>query len=244
MLAAKCYLAKGNPKEAERLLRANLEDGYLTPESSEWRDSLFAYGALLHNADRDDEAIPRLEEFVERYPDSPDLIQARYFAAESYRRSARVPRERLDNDTIETSRIAHYKQMQQLLSSAIAQYDKVQDILTRRQEQADLEPSDRAILRNCYFARSEALFQLNRFEDAIRAYSAAMNHYQHEPEVLEALVQIAACYRRLGKPEEARGTLAQAKVILTRIPADANFKATTNMTREEWLHMLDWYAEL
>jgi tetratricopeptide (TPR) repeat protein len=244
LLAAKCYLAKGNPKEAERLLRANLEDGYLTPESSEWRDSLFAFGALLHSAGRDDEAIPRLEEFVERYPDSPDLIAARYFAAESYRRSARIPRERLDNDTIETSRIAHYKQMQQLLNSAIAQYDKVQDILTRRQEQADLEPSDRAILRNCYFARSESLFQLNRFDDAIRAYSAAMNHYQHEPEVLEALVQIAACYRRLGKPEEARGTLAQAKVILTRIPADANFKATTNMTRDEWLHMLDWYAEL
>jgi tetratricopeptide (TPR) repeat protein len=244
LLAAKCHLEKGNPKEAERLLRANLEDGYLTPKSAEWRDSLFAYGALLHAAGRDDEAIPRLEEFVERYPDSPYLTQARYFVAESYRRSARLPRERLDNDTIETSRVAHYKQMQQLLASAITQYDKVQEILTRRQEQTDLEPSDQAILRNCYFARGEALFQLNRFEDAIRAYSAAMNHYQHEPEVLEALVQIAACYRRLGKPEEARGTLAQAKVILTRIPVDAKFKATTNMTREEWLHMLDWYAGL
>ena len=79
---------QGQPERGRAAVYAqNLEDGYLTPESSEWRDSLFAYGALLHSAGRDDEAIPRLEEFIERYPDSPDLIPARYFAAESYRRT-------------------------------------------------------------------------------------------------------------------------------------------------------------
>ncbi len=244
LLAAKAHLEKGQVSEVEVLLRENLENGYLTPTSSEWRDSLFAYGSLLHASGRDDDATARLEEFVERYPDSPDMIQARYLAAESYRRSARVPGERLAADTIETSRIEHYKQMQQLLAAAIDQYDRIQEILTRRQEQSDLEPADRAILRNCYFARGDALFALNHYDEAIHAYSAAMNHYQHEPEVLEALVQIAACYRRLGKPDEARGTLAQAKVILARIPPDAPFTTTTNLSRDEWLRMLDWYAGL
>jgi tetratricopeptide (TPR) repeat protein len=130
------------------------------------------------------------------------------------------------------------------LSSAIAQYEQVQDILTRRQEQTELEPSEQAIMRNCYFARGAALYDMGRYDEAIRAYSAATNRYQHQPEVLEALMQIAACYRRLGKPEEARGTLEQAKVMLARINRDAPFAETTNYSREQWLDVLNWYASL
>ena len=152
--------------------------------------------------------------------------------------------QKLQTDTIETSRIAHNKEMQQLLTNAIAQYEQVQDILTRRQEQNELDLSDQAILRNCYFARGDAFYDMGRFDDAIRAYSAATNRYQHEPEVLEALMQIAACYRRLGKPEEAHGTLEQAKVMLARIGKDASFTATTCYTRQQWSQILDWYASL
>ena len=85
---------------------------------------------------------------------------------------------------------------------------------------------------------------MGRYDEAIRAYSAATNRYQHQPEVLEALMQIAACYRRLGKPDEARGTLEQAKVMLARINRDAPFAETTNYTREQWLDVLNWYASL
>ena len=130
------------------------------------------------------------------------------------------------------------------MTAAIAQYEQVQDILTRRQEQTELDPSDQAILRNCYFARGDAFYEMGRYEDAIRAYSAATNRYQHQPEVLEALMQIAACYRRLGKPAEAKGTLEQAKVMLARINKDAPFVETTNYTREQWGQILDWYASL
>ncbi|HEY2146540.1 MAG TPA: tetratricopeptide repeat protein, partial [Pirellulales bacterium] len=217
LLAAKARFEQGQSKDAESLLRENLEDGGLTPKSVEWRESLFAIGALFEAEGRDEEAIVRLEEFVERYPDAAQLIDARYLIGEAYRSSARAPREKLESDTIETSRIAHNKQMQALLMAATAQYEQVQDLLTRRQEQGELEPSEQAILRNCYFARGAALYDMGRYDDAIRAYSAATNRYQHAPEVLEALVQIAACYRRLGKPDEAHGMLEQAKVMLARI---------------------------
>ncbi len=244
VLAAKAHEERGENKDAERLLRENLEEGDLDPKSFEWRDSLYDLGWLLQSEKRDEEAIPRLEEFVERYPESSEMIEARYLIAEAYRRSAVVPREKRDSDTIETSRIAHNKQMQQLLTSAIAQYDQVQDLLTRREEQQELDPLERAILRNCYFARGAAYYDMGRYEDAIRAYSAVTNHYQHQPEVLEALMQIAACYRRLGKPDEARGTLEQAKVMWARIQRDAPFTETTNYTRDEWKSVLNWYASL
>ncbi len=244
LLAAKAQIDKGKLDKAEQLMRENLEDGNLTPKSSEWRDTLFAYGNLLQSEDRDAEAIPKLEEFVERYPDSPNFIEARYLVAEAYRRSANVPRKKLELDAIETSRIDHTKEMQQLLSAALEQYDKVQERLNLRQEQRQLDPLELAILRNCYFARGSTLFEMGRYEDAIHAYSAATNHYQRQPIVLEALMQIAACYRRLGQPDEARNTLQQAKVILKRISADAKFAETTLYNREEWDRVLNWYASL
>ncbi|HEX3998337.1 MAG TPA: tetratricopeptide repeat protein [Pirellulales bacterium] len=244
LLAAKAQIDKGNMKEAERLLLANLDDGYLTPKSFEWRDSLFAYGNLLQSEGRDAEAIPKLEEFVERYPDSPNQIEARYLVAEAYRRSAKVPREKLETDAIETSRIDHAKEMQQLLSAALEQYEKVEELLNLRQEQRQLDTLEQSILRNCYFARGSTLFEMGRFEDAIHAYSAATNHYQRQPIVLEALMQIAACYRRLGKPDEARNTMAQAKVMLERISPGAKFADTTLYNRDEWSRVLNWYANL
>jgi tetratricopeptide (TPR) repeat protein len=244
LLAAQAQIDKGDMKEAERLLRENLEDGYLTPKSFEWRDSLFAFGSLLQAEGRDADAIPKLEEFVERYPESPNQTEARYLVAEAYRRTAKIPREKLNTDAIETSRIDHVKEMQQLLSAALEQYEKVQELLNRRQEQRQLDSLEQSILRNCYFARGSTLYEMGRYDDAIHAYSAATNHYQRQPIVLEALMQIAACYRRLGKPEEARNTLAQAKVMLERISPDAKFAETTLYNRDEWSRVLNWYASL
>ena len=54
-------------QQAEALLQENLNGERLTPDSKEWRDSLFALGELLHSQGRYAEAIRRLEEAVERY---------------------------------------------------------------------------------------------------------------------------------------------------------------------------------
>ncbi len=85
---------------------------------------------------------------------------------------------------------------------------------------------------------------MGRYEDAIRTYSAASNRYQHDPEVLEAFVQMASCLRRLNRPLEARGTLQQAKVVLDRLPNDAPFNTATNLSRREWVELLDWLNNL
>ena len=82
------------------------------------------------------------------------------------------------------------------------------------------------------------------FEDAIRVYLTAANVYRNEPEMLEALSQVAACYRQLNRPEEARGTIVQAKAALARMDKDVNFTRTTNFSREEWGRVLDQMATL
>ena len=57
-------------------------------------------------------------------------------------------------------------------------------------------------------------------------------------------MQIASCYRRLGRLSEARGTLEQARVVLQRIRPDADFLRTTRLARQDWVQVLDWLRTL
>ena len=242
--AAKANAEKGDIAAAEALLRENLNGELLTPESKEWRDSLFALGKLLAGAGRHAAAIERLEEAVSRYPDSRQSIEARYLIAEACKQAAKVPQEKAATDTVETARIAHLKQAQQFLETAISYYEQTQEVLNRRQEQTELSALEKSMLRNSYFSAGAALVALGRDEDAIRAYSTATNRYQHDPEVLEAFAQIATCYRRLNKPREARGAVQQAKVVLDRIDPSASFAEATIYSRREWKELLDWMSKL
>ena len=190
------------------------------------------------------EAVKRLEEAVARYPDTRQALEARYLMAEAYRAAAKEPEELLKSDTIQTARVAHMRQMQQLLAGALNQYIEIRKILNRRQEMSKLTTLESAILRNCYFAQGATLYNLRRYEEAIEAYSTATNRYQHTPEVLAAFLQISDCYRRLGKRLAARGNIERAKLVLSRFPEDVDFATTTNFTREQWKDLLDLYGRL
>jgi TolA-binding protein len=279
LVAARAQMERGSLTEAKRLLLENLEGTALTPESVEWRDSLFALGALLHDegqmlesqgrrlqseaqatgssekaeaADAElqrakelyEEAARRLQEAVARYPELPQVVESRYIIAESFRALGRFARERLERAQIETTRLEHSRELRRLLTAAVAEYEHVQETLTSRRERSQLGALEQAILRNCYFARGATFYELGRFDDAIAAYAAATNRYHSEPEVLDAFVQLFQCYREVGKPEEARGVVEQAKAVLARLPADADFSKLTNHSREEWTRVLDWLSAL
>jgi TolA-binding protein len=279
LVAARAQMERGSLKEAKRLLLANLEGTELTPESVEWRDSLFSLGALLHDEgqmleaqglkqqleaqasassekaeaaeaelasakEQYEQAARRLQEAVSRYPELPQVVESRYIIAESFRALARFARQKLERANIETTRLEHSRELNRLLTAAVAEYEHVQETLTSRRERSQLSALEQAILRNCYFARGAAFYELGRFDDAIAAYSAATNRYHNDPEVLDAFVQLFQCYREIGKPEEARGVVEQAKAVLARLPADADFSKPTNHSREEWARVLDWLAAL
>jgi tetratricopeptide (TPR) repeat protein len=191
------------------------------------------------------ETIRRLEEAVARFSESPQVIESRYVIAESYRASAGFTREKLDRATIETARMEHTREMHRLLEAAVGEYEQVQEILTRRREKSQLTSLEQAILRNCYFARGATFYELGRYDDAVMAYSAATNRYHHEPEVLDAFMQLANCYRRLNRPDEARGVIEQARLVLGRMTAEESaFARTTIHTRKEWEQVLDWLAAM
>jgi len=242
--AGRAYLEKSDFRQAEKLLLENLSGEGLTPKSTEWRDSLFLLGNLLHIERRYRAAIRRLEEAVARYPDCDQTIQARYQIADSYRQTARIEREKLKKDLAGTARTARSREIDTLLEQALDHYGKLRETLLRRQESHQLTAVEKATLRNCYFAAGDILFDLARYEAAVKAYTAAINRYQNHAEVLEAYVQVANVYQRLNKPNEARKALAQAKVVLGHMKPDTQFAQTTNYTRQQWSDRLDRLAKM
>ena len=89
-----------------------------------------------------------------------------------------------------------------------------------------------------------ALVSLGEFRAAIGEYSLVTGRYHGSPEVLEAYVRVAEAYRRLHQPLQARGALAQAKVVLAKLKPDAAFATATNYTREQWGERLEYLSRL
>ncbi|MDA1053916.1 MAG: tetratricopeptide repeat protein [Planctomycetota bacterium] len=206
------------------------------------RKTAFKFLEMSHKSFH--EAIAHLDEAVKRDPDARQAIEARYRIAESYRHAAKLPRRKLDAVTIDPTRKKLTEELNNELAAAESGYRELIGLLNTKQEQSELSGIEQRILRNCYFARADALYDWKRYEDAIQAYSNATNRYQQEPESLEAYVQIANCHRRRNRPAEYRGTLEQAKVILERIRPDADFLQTTRYTRDEWEKFLDGLGSL
>ncbi len=244
LLASRAYLERGDLQQVETLLQENLNGEDLTPSSQEWRDSLFALGELLHIEHRYAEAIRRLEEAVERYPDDPQTLPSRYLIADSYRQAAATAQKKLEQDLPGTARVTHSRQIREQFETALQRYEEIREIISRRQETGELTSREKLMLRNCYFAVGDIYFDLGQYEAAIRAYRTTTNRYQSRPAVLLAYVQIASAYRRLNKPLEARATLEQAKAVLGRIKTESAFTETTNYNRQQWTELLDSLSNL
>ncbi len=274
LLASAVYVEKGELARAKELLRKNLHHESLAPRSSAWRDSLFALGMILHDEGRrlnlehqlkspaaaagsrnwgelerghqlSLDAIRQLTEAVARYPQAEQVLRAQYAIAESHRHAARLPLAKLENESIESRRATLNRQVEQNLTKALEEHDRLIALMKEQGLPASrLSDTQRKILRNAYFARGTVLYDMGRYEDAINAYSTATSRYQHDPAALEAYVQIAACYRRMNRRLDARGTLEQAKLVMESIPAEADFNSTTRFGRDEWGELLNWLSTL
>ncbi len=199
------------------------------------------------------QAIDTLGQAIQRHERDPESLQviflqealrARYFIGEAYRHSADILTESLSTEPTQSRRNTLNQQILGYLRDSATTHHELQDLLVKKQNQGDLTGVEQAMLRNTYFSYADAMFDMAAYDEAITAYAVATNRYQHEPEALEALMQMASCYRRLNAPEEARGTLRQAESVLSRIRADADFTKTTRYTKEQWKDVLAWHSQL
>ncbi len=271
-LVGVCQLERNEPELAEKAWRKILDSGELTPDALEWRKSLFSLCKLLYfTADltqrrgkqarqagagvegRDalsaaytgfDEAVGRLEEFLERYPNAPESLDARFLLAKALQKRAETPQEKLKVAETENARQEFRRQIITGLERAVREFQHLQADLAARQAAGKLDRAGQAMLRNCYFDVAHCFFDLEHYEDAISAYSSSAGHFQQEAASLTAYVQIANCYDRLNKKAEALSTLAQARLILKQLPDEAFHADPGDLSREDWQGWLDWAMRL
>ncbi len=268
----KCYLERNELDDAEKSWRAVLESKSLAPSAREWRLALYSLGTLLYHTAagthaqamdaqslgqtekmqgrlttafaRWGEAAFRLNEYLGRYPDTPEAIEARYFLALSLQRSAERHRRELASAETENARQELLGAMRTLLLQAIGEFQTLQAKLLDDDGSDRLNKLGRRILRDCYFQIAHSYYALEDDSRAIGAYHLAANRYPHDPHVLLAYVQMTNCNKRLSKPAQARSMLEQAKVILKQMP-DTSFEAQlTDMNRDRWEEWLERASRL
>lgn len=244
LVASRACWEKGETAQSETLLRDNLTGEFLTPASTEWRESLFALANLLHETRRWGEAVTRLDEALQRYPDARQSLTARYLLADSYQQLANAAADKLQRDLPAGGAQELPLPVRSNLEKSLDQYRQLQHALARRQESESLTPAEQAMLRNAQFAEGGILSELGQYDEAARMLLGVVNRYQQTPTALSAYVQIVDIYRRQGKSAEARTALAQAKLVLARLKPDAPFQETTNYSRPQWGDVLATLEQL
>jgi tetratricopeptide (TPR) repeat protein len=235
---AKAYWQRGDTAHAEQLLRYNITGSTLKPASPEWRDSLFQLGTLLHEQNKYEEAIDTLENAIERYPDDPQRLVAQYMIGESYRRWAQDSFADARAVSNANDRDKYIREATKRLNTAFGHFEEVQRAITLKAHDIHSDALMGSMLRNCYMLQGSVLFDLGKYKESIEAYSNVSSLYPDEPFVLETFVQIANCWRRLDKHENARGAVKQAQIVLDRFPSNSDFASTTILNRDEWKMLL------
>jgi tetratricopeptide (TPR) repeat protein len=199
---------------------------------------------LFYERQQYDAALEALLEAVDRWPDDPATLLAKYTAARAYHSGAESLASQLRDPQSENEAAINRsrRQISDYLERAHAVYLDVQKQITLAGD-ADQDPFARMLLRNCYMMQGSVLMELRRFDEARQAYQNVITLYQNDPVVLESFVQVANCFRRLNQPSMARGNLERAKVVLDKLPQDADFLASTNFNRQQWKLLLDDMAK-
>ncbi len=197
-------------------------------------------------ASRSQEAIRQWAAYLNRYPESPRLAEAQYYFGKSLHLYAEWIERQSVNAETDNARQQTQAQYERTLERAMLAFKTVRNDLTPEAQKDRLNELDAVILQSAWFELPHAQYQLGRYqrvryEEAIAAYTAAVNRYPQDVRVLTAYVQMAQAYAQLGKNIEARSVLEQAKVIMDQqqIPTAAFTAPTTNLTRNEWELWLD-----
>lgn len=229
---------KGRIDKAVDHLRSVLDGTYFEPESPQFRDALIELGQVYHTAGRYPEAIERLREARERYPESEKSDELAFDLADALRLSASEIKDELNMAMPQSRRIELEALREDRLNEALELYESVRASIDETPS-ARRTPLDEVLLRNAMFYRGDCAFELGEYERAIEHYDAAAQRYADDPVSLVAMVQIVNSHAALDQWRQARTAHARAKARLNEIPEDVWEREDLPMQRDHWERWLD-----
>lgn len=265
---AQAYIAKGPDSygKAEKTLKAVIEGNRLiTPDADEFRQALFELAQLYYRSERFEEAVSKLSELTERYPDDKRIAQLYFLMGDSYRKSAGLLKQAVaakdkakvaaDAQLAAAKDGAAEKDLEAAVARAAVEKSEaetaVKDRLTRAGamyaqviERFRATPPtaemDQLYVKLSHFYRADCFYDLGDYGSAIKLYDAAALRYQDDPSALAAYVQIVNSYCALGKLADARTANERAKWLLRKMPPEAFRDGTFSMPKEYWEDWLKW----
>lgn len=237
---ARCYAASGRFAEAEQQLLdivegRNRETIPLDPEAEDYRVALVELGILYHRNGRWSDAIGRLTAAAERDPGDPRILEVRFRLADAHRRRAGDLEARLRDEPrlTPTERAGYAAEARVHLESS----RRIFDVLCAAYAAIDettLDRAERGREREAWMGRAHAAFELGDWSDAAELYDRVARRWPDETLALEALVQIVACFDRLGDAAQAEVAHRNALVRLQQLSDDAFADPSAVMSRATW----------
>lgn len=256
-----CHLDAGRLEQAETAWRELLALPNLSPDAMEWRESLFSLArscyqrgvsAAIHEGGEAnsttsaallplDEAIASFDEFLRRAPQSGHAHEARILRADAMQRRARISLRMSRQAETQNLRSSYEQEAKALLEGALAELRVAQEALLPRASRDRLTPLEEELLQSSYFGIGHSYYLLRRNEEAIVAYSAAINRDPDDPRAIGTFVRIAECHRRLGRVDDVRAAIEQAKLLMVQSSTMRLDGAMSALTRSDWE---TWLARL
>ena len=231
---ARCLEAMGDVDSAwQSLERVVHGRTVLTPDALDWMDALQELGALGFRTGRYSDAIPHLDAYLARVQETRKRTDGRLLLAACTRGAARQLQQRLaDDPTLAPSmREVIEARRRALLDRSCTSYEQV--VLDC--EQSPVRTAGvHELLRAAMIGHGDALYDLDRFEEAIVVYERTARDFADDAASMHALVQIAGAWVELGDRARAAAAHARALHRLESMPDDELTSIDSLMDREIW----------
>jgi tetratricopeptide (TPR) repeat protein len=240
---AECYLARG-PKsynEAENILRDMVDDTsnqqQFKPDSEEFRSAMFLLGKLYYYKKEYERCVGRLEEALERYPQDADGAEARFLIAQSYRKIADQTQEKIGKTFDKQLKAVLLRSRRDNLQRAGELYWHAIPVFEGISHRRKLEET---YLQLAYMYSADCMYDLSRYDQAIKGYEMVIEKYERTPMALDSYVQIANCYQIIGQWGKIKAVLERMKWLLKQMPDQVLAKPGEPFSREDWERWIEW----
>ena len=231
--SARCLLSLGQSTEARCRLESVVDgETTLMPGSEDYRDTLVMLGRLSISEEEYSDAVNRLREAADRWPDHPDTALVLFDIASARRSLAQQINGQLNHDKLAPNRRQQLTadRLENLWEAALT-FDQVMERLS------DAQPPTPALQRwqrAAAISRSDCLLETGRLKEAIVGYEAVARTWPDHAAAIHALVQVASAWTTLGEFDRADSAHNRALKRLGDIPDEQLDQSEGFMNREVW----------
>jgi tetratricopeptide (TPR) repeat protein len=235
---AQFALDRGDVDHAESVLQQNLNLLRFDRDDEAQEKSLFALGNLLFLRRNYKAAADRLEEALERFPDDPEAIKARFNLAQSYQQLA-DPKNAAPPKGYQTE--AYHElwanENNRLLKRAAEEFEKLGPLGENAKAEAQL---DHDILVRIAFNAAECRLMTGQYAESLRMFEKIAEHFAKPQRTLEeqeyyrvALGGTLRCMLVLNGDKKYRDAILRRAAELQLLLDDADEETRGKWTR--WL---------